>query len=96
MTRAKVVLKLGLGLFCALGGVAYVGFSRRLGSERLLGRDCGRSRFLLLIVVAWTGSYLFRVVTGQYDITWNSVAAIERFMTSNSACKQLQKLDSMR
>ena len=61
MTRLKV-LQIGLGVF-ALGGLGYsvlrdIGFqgsSAGIASEALL----------VLIVLGWTGSYLFRVVTGK-------------------------------
>ena len=61
MTRAGV-LKLGLGLLLA-GGVGFwlfkaagfEGFSAGIAAEAVL----------VVIVVGWTGSYLFRVVTGQ-------------------------------
>ena len=61
MTRAGV-LKLGLGLLLA-GGVGFwlfnaagfEGFSAGIAAEAVL----------VVIVVVWTGSYLFRVVTGQ-------------------------------
>ena len=61
MTRAGV-LKLGLGLLMA-GGVGYwlfealglEGFSAGIAAEALL----------VVVVVVWTSSYLFRVVTGR-------------------------------
>ena len=61
MTRAGV-LKLGLGLLL-VGGVGFwlfkaagfEGFSAGIAAEAVL----------VVIVVGWTGSYLFRVVTGQ-------------------------------
>ena len=61
MTRAGV-LKLGLGLLLS-GGVGFwlfkaagfEGFSAGIAAEAVL----------VVIVVGWTGSYLFRVVTGQ-------------------------------
>ena len=61
MTRAKVVL-IGL-IVLALGGVAYVGFEA-VGVQGFSAGIAAQS-LLVLIVVAWTGSYLFRVVTGQ-------------------------------
>ena len=61
MTRAGV-LKLGLGLLLAGGGgfwlfkaAGFEGFSAGIAAEAVL----------VVIVVGWTGSYLFRVVTGQ-------------------------------
>ncbi len=61
MTRAGV-LKLGLGLLLA-GGMGYwlfealglEGFSAGIAAEALL----------VVVVVIWTSSYLFRVVTGR-------------------------------
>ena len=61
MTRAGV-LKLGLGLLLA-GGLGYwlfealglEGFSASIAAEALL----------VVVVVIWTSSYLFRVVTGR-------------------------------
>ena len=61
MTRAGV-LKLGLGLLLA-GGLGYwlfealglKGFSAGIAAEALL----------VVVVVIWTSSYLFRVVTGR-------------------------------
>ena len=61
MTRAGV-LKLGLGLLLA-GGLGYwmfealglEGFSAGIAAEALL----------VVVVVVWTSSYLFRVVTGR-------------------------------
>ncbi|QNI47880.1 DUF3007 family protein [Synechococcus sp. A15-60] len=61
MTRAGV-LKLGLGLLAA-GGLGYwlfealglEGFSAGIAAEALL----------VVVIVVWTSSYLFRVVTGR-------------------------------
>lgn len=61
MTRGKVLL-IGLGVLL-LGGVGYVGFD----AAGLEGFSAGiaAQAVLVLIVVVWTSSYLFRVVTGQ-------------------------------
>ena len=61
MTRGKVLL-IGLGVLL-LGGVGYVGFD----AAGLEGFSAGiaAQAMLVLIVVVWTSSYLFRVVTGQ-------------------------------
>ena len=60
MTRGKVLL-IGL-IVLLLGGVGYVGFDA-LG---LSGFSAGiAAQSLLVLIVVWTGSYLFRVVTGQ-------------------------------
>ena len=61
MTRGKVLL-IGL-VVLLLGGLGYVGFEA-LG---LQGFSAGiaAQELLVTIVVIWTGSYLFRVVTGQ-------------------------------
>ena len=61
MTRVKVI-QLGLGVF-ALGGLGYLAF-------RLIGFQGGSAgiaseALLVLIVLGWTGSYLFRVVSGR-------------------------------
>ena len=61
MTRGKVLL-IGLGVLL-LGGAGYVGFE----AAGLEGFSAGiaAQALLVTIVVIWTGSYLFRVVTGQ-------------------------------
>ena len=61
MTRGKVLL-IGLSVLL-LGGVGYVGFE----AAGLEGFSAGiaAQAVLVLIVVVWTSSYLFRVVTGQ-------------------------------
>ena len=61
MTRGKVLL-IGLGVLL-LGGTGYVGFE----AAGLEGFSAGiaAQAVLVLIVVVWTSSYLFRVVTGQ-------------------------------
>ena len=61
MTRLKVLI-LGL-LVLVLGGVGYEAFAAA-GFE---GASAGiaAEAVLIVIVVVWTGSYLFRVVTGK-------------------------------
>jgi len=61
LTRGKVLL-IGLAVLL-LGGVGYVGFD----AAGLEGFSAGiaAQAVLVLIVVIWTSSYLFRVVTGQ-------------------------------
>ena len=61
MTRGKGLL-IGLAVLL-LGGVGYVGFD----AAGLEGFSAGiaAQAVLVLIVVIWTSSYLFRVVTGQ-------------------------------
>jgi len=61
VTRGKVLL-IGLAVLL-LGGVGYVGFE----AAGLEGFSAGiaAQAVLVLIVVVWTSSYLFRVVTGQ-------------------------------
>ena len=61
MTRGKVLL-IGL-IVLLLGGVGYVGFDA-LGLKGFSAGIAAQS-LLVLIVVVWTGSYLFRVVAGQ-------------------------------
>ena len=61
MTRARVLL-IGL-IILGLGGVGYVGFSA-VGLEGFSAGIAAQS-LLVLIVLVWTGSYLFRVITGQ-------------------------------
>ena len=61
MTRAKVLL-VGL-IILGLGAVGYVGFSAA-GLEGFSAGIAAQS-LLILIVLVWTGSYLFRVITGQ-------------------------------
>jgi len=61
LTRGKVLL-IGLAVLL-LGGVGYVGFD----AAGLEGFSAGiaAQAVLVMIVVIWTSSYLFRVVTGQ-------------------------------
>ena len=61
MTRARA-LWLCLAVF-VLGGLGYWGFK----AAGLGGIDAGiaAEAVLVLLVVGWTGSYLFRVVTGR-------------------------------
>ena len=61
MTRAKVLL-VGL-IILGLGAVGYVVFSA-VGLEGFSAGIAAQS-LLVLIVLVWTGSYLFRVITGQ-------------------------------
>ena len=61
MTRGKVLL-IGLGVLL-LGGAGYVGFEAA-GLEGFSAGIAAQS-LLILIVLVWTGSYLFRVITGQ-------------------------------
>ena len=61
MTRGKVLL-IGLAVLL-LGGFGYLGFD----AAGLEGFSAGiaAQAVLVLIVVVWTSSYLFRVVTGR-------------------------------
>ncbi len=61
MTRAGV-LKLGLGLLAA-GGLGYWLF-KALGLEGF-SAGIAAEALLVVVVVVWTSSYLFRVVTGR-------------------------------
>ena len=61
MTRAKVLL-IGLAVF-GLGAIGYAGFDAA-GFQGFSAGIAAQS-LLVLIVLVWTGSYLFRVVTGQ-------------------------------
>ncbi|MBL6802855.1 MAG: DUF3007 family protein [Cyanobacteria bacterium] len=61
MTRGKVLL-IGL-VVLLLGGLGYVGFEA-LGLQGFSAGIAAQA-LLVMIVVIWTGSYLFRVVTGQ-------------------------------
>ena len=65
LTRANV-LQIGLAVIF-LGAVGY-GFFRLIGFE---GASAGiaAEAILVLIVFGWTGSYLFRVVTGKMTFT---------------------------
>jgi Protein of unknown function (DUF3007) len=62
MTRGQALLA-GLAVF-AIGGLGYWGFGRFGGLE---GFDSGiaASALLMVVVLVWTGSYLFRVVSGR-------------------------------
>jgi hypothetical protein len=61
ITRAKALI-LGVGIF-AVGGLGYWAFA----AAGLEGFSAGiaAQAVLVLIVLGWTGSYLFRVVTGN-------------------------------
>ena len=61
MTRGKVLL-IGL-VVLLLGGLGYLGFEA-LGLQGFSAGIAAQA-LLVMIVVIWTGSYLFRVVTGQ-------------------------------
>ena len=61
MTRGKVLL-IGLAVLL-LGGLGQVGF-QAAGFEGFSAGIAAQT-LLVLIVVVWTSSYLFRVVTGQ-------------------------------
>lgn len=61
MTRLKVIL-LGL-LVLVLGGVGYGAFSAAGFQDASAG--IAAEAVLIVIVIIWTGSYLFRVVTGK-------------------------------
>lgn len=61
MTRGQALL-LGLGVL-ALGALGYGGF-RAAGMEGFTP-GVAASTLLMLVVLGWTGSYLFRVVSGR-------------------------------
>ena len=61
MTRANVI-QLGLVVFC-LGGLAYWAFL--LGGVDDVFAGIAAEAALVMVVVIWIGSYLFRVVTGK-------------------------------
>ena len=61
MTRGKVLL-IGLAILL-LGGIGKVGF-QAAGFEGF-SAGIAAEALLVVIVVVWTSSYLFRVVTGQ-------------------------------
>tara|TARA_Y100001968_G_C19147748_1_gene614636 strand:- start:134 stop:463 length:330 start_codon:yes stop_codon:yes gene_type:complete len=61
VTRSKVI-QLGL-LVLLLGGLGYVCF-RSLGLDEA-SAGIAAEAVLVLIVLGWTGSYFFRVVTGK-------------------------------
>ncbi len=61
LTRGKV-LQIGFALF-ALGGLGYVAF-RGAGFDAALAGIASEAA-LIFLVVAWIGSYLFRVLTGR-------------------------------
>ena len=61
MTRGKVLL-IGLAVLL-LGGLGQVGFQAAGFEEFSAG--IAAEALLVVIVVVWTSSYLFRVVTGQ-------------------------------
>lgn len=61
MTNGKALL-LALGVF-GLGGIGYAVF--QAGGFGGFSAGIAASALLMVLVLAWTGSYLFRVVTGQ-------------------------------
>lgn len=61
MTRGRVLLA-GLAVF-VIGGGGYLAF--RQGGLDGFTPGIAASALLMLVVVGWTGSYLFRVVTGR-------------------------------
>ena len=61
MTRGRVLL-IGLAVL-ALGGLGSIGF-RAAGLEGFSAGIAAQA-LLVMIVIIWTGSYLFRVVTGN-------------------------------
>ncbi|MFY8149132.1 MAG: DUF3007 family protein [Prochlorococcaceae cyanobacterium] len=61
MTRAQALL-LGVLLFAA-GGLGYALF--QAGGFEGFSAGIASSAVLVLVVMVWTGSYLFRVVTGR-------------------------------
>jgi hypothetical protein len=61
ITRAKALV-LGVGIF-AVGGLGYWAFAAA-GFEGFSAGIAAQA-VLVLIVLGWTGSYLFRVVTGN-------------------------------
>ncbi|MCP9915702.1 DUF3007 family protein [Cyanobium sp. ATX 6F1] len=61
MTRGMAIL-LGLGVF-GLGGLGYLGF-QAAGFEGF-SAGIAAEALLIVLVLGWTGSYLFRVVTGN-------------------------------
>lgn len=61
MTRGSVLLA-GLAVF-ALGGAGYLAF--RWGGFDGFSPGIAASALLMVVVLVWTGSYLFRVVSGQ-------------------------------
>jgi predicted metalloprotease len=85
ITRGKALL-IGLGLF-AIGGAGYWGFQ----AAGLEGFSAGIAAQLLLvaIVVIWTGSYLFRVVTG--NMTYMEQRRRYRSAYESATDEELQK-----
>ncbi len=61
MTRGSVLLA-GLAVF-GLGGVGYLAF--RFSGFDDFTPGIAASALLMLVVLVWTGSYLFRVVSGR-------------------------------
>ena len=61
MTRGKVLL-IGLAVLL-LGGLGQVGF--QVAGFKGFSAGIAAEALLVVIVVVWTSSYLFRVVTGQ-------------------------------
>jgi len=61
VTRGAVLLA-GLAVF-VLGGAGYAAF--QLGGFEGFSPGIAASALLMLVVLGWTGSYLFRVVSGR-------------------------------
>ena len=77
MTRGKVLL-IGLAVLL-LGGLGQVGF-QAAGFEGF-SAGIAAEALLVVIVVVWTSSYLFRVVTGQMTYMnqrWHRMGKLER------------------
>ena len=90
LTRANVI-QIGLGVL-ALGAIGYFSF-RFMGLE---GQSAGiaSEAILILIVFAWTGSYLFRVLRGK--MTFNEQRKRYREAYEKITSAELQsKFESM-
>ena len=75
MTRAQV-FQIGFIVF-VLGGLGYEVF-QLLGFESISAGIAAQS-ILILIIFAWTASYLFRVFSGNMTL-WSNVKDTERLM----------------
>ncbi len=90
MTRANV-LQLGLALF-SIGGLGYLIF-RLVGLESI-SAGIASEAILVFITLAWTASYLIRVLRGQ--MTFNEQRRRYRNAYDNLTSKELQaRFDSM-
>ena len=75
MTKGKVIQ---IGLFISLIGLISYKFSPQIGIDNFTTTTVS-SCILILIVVTWVTSYVYRVVNGKMTL-WNKGSVIEKSM----------------